>query len=173
MDGAEKLKILQANLESVVADLERKNKEAEASQRDLVQQRELVGQITKKLDGLAKRNKQLEKENARFVQARDEMVCQDVQTEPDAQLVAAEAARDAALAAAAEAEAAAAAAKSTAAKQVEEESTKAHAAAQGGLQAAQAAVSAAEAKASASEAALAVEVEKVAEAEKAAEARET
>ena len=111
MESKEQLKILQANLESVVADLEVKTKAAEGAQRELAQQRDLVSQITKKLDGLAKRNKQLEKENARFLNARDEMVASEVQTEPDALLVAAETQREAAVAAAQETEAAAAAAR--------------------------------------------------------------
>ena len=114
--GSEKLKILQANLESVVAQLEAKTKEADGAHRDAAMQKELTAQMTKKLDVVAKRNKQLEKENARFVSARDEMLATAVQTEPDALLVDAEAARDAALAAARDAEARAASEKAAAAE---------------------------------------------------------
>ena len=170
--SAMKLKILQANLESVVGDLNSKTKECDAAQKDLLHQRELVGQIDKKLNALAKTNKQLEKENARFLRARDEMVGCEVQTEPDAVLVAAEAVRDVAVAAKSEAEAAAALAWTEAATQVEEERSKAQAATRAELEVARAAVAAAEAKVAESEAARAASAAEVEEARTAAGGKE-
>ena len=89
-DLEEKCKILKMNLESVVNELEAKTKQCEAAMKEVKSQQDLVGQMAKKLDIVTKRNKQVEKENARFVTARDEMVAAEVQTEPDAQLVAAQ-----------------------------------------------------------------------------------
>ena len=71
------------------------------------EQRELAVAMTKKLDVVAKKNKQLEKENTRFVVARDEKVPGECQTDPDAVLVAAQAEAKAAKAAEAAAKAAA------------------------------------------------------------------
>ena len=47
---AAKLRLLQANLESVVGQLDMKTKEAEAASQEAATQKALVQQITKKLD---------------------------------------------------------------------------------------------------------------------------
>ena len=102
-DVEEKARILQANLEEVVNQLEAKTKQCTEAMKELKSQQDLVAQMAKKLDVVTKRNKQVEKENARILAARDEMVSSTVQTEPDAQLLAAR--EDAAKAEAAAAEA--------------------------------------------------------------------
>lgn len=86
-DAAELRKILQANLESVVNQLEVKTKECDGMTKEVATQQALVVQLTKKLDVVSKRNKQVEKENARFVTARDELVSAETQTDPDALLL--------------------------------------------------------------------------------------
>ena len=97
-----KIKVLQASLESAVNELKKKTEEAAARSKELAEQKDLVGQIDKKLNALAKENKLLVQANDRFKRARDEMVSCEVQTDADALLVAAEAARDTAVAALAE-----------------------------------------------------------------------
>uniref|UniRef100_A0A7S0J2M8 Uncharacterized protein n=1 Tax=Calcidiscus leptoporus TaxID=127549 RepID=A0A7S0J2M8_9EUKA len=91
MSAGDTTRLMQANLESVVEQLKQKTEEAEAAKRDAAKQKELVIQITKKLDSVSKRNKALEKENMRNAAARETRTESGVQTEPDAQLVAAEA----------------------------------------------------------------------------------
>ena len=60
-DQAEKVAILQASLQSLSATLEAKTKEAETMTKEAKEQRELAAAMTKKLDVVAKKNKQLEK----------------------------------------------------------------------------------------------------------------
>ena len=81
----------QANLESVVSQLGAKTNEATAAAQEAVTQRAFVQQITKKLDVLSRRCKTLEQENTRMCEARAEMIEAEVQTEPDAVLLRAQA----------------------------------------------------------------------------------
>ena len=88
---AAKVRMLQANLEHMVGQLEAANKETAAAVADASKQRELVGQITKKLDSVSKKNKALEKDAQRILSSREHMVSTEVQSEPDAVLLAAHA----------------------------------------------------------------------------------
>ena len=103
MDPSEQMRMLQKNLESVVQQLSDKTTECAAATKEATSQRDLATAMTKKLDTVAKRNKQLEKDNARFATARDEMVSAEVQTDPDERLISAQ--EQAAAAVAAEGEA--------------------------------------------------------------------
>ena len=83
---AAKLLILQANLESLVGQLDAKTNEVTAATQEAATQKALVQQITKKLDVLSKRCKTLEQENTRMCEAQVGRVEAEVQTEPDAVL---------------------------------------------------------------------------------------
>eukprot|EP00966_Prymnesium_polylepis_P131107 3032169-Prymnesium_polylepis.1 len=88
-DAREHMRMMQANMEGMMGQLDLKTKEAAAAVAEASKQRELVAQITKKLDTVSKRNKQLEKESQRAAEARSTMVSTEVQCDPDARLVAA------------------------------------------------------------------------------------
>ena len=81
----------QANLESVVGQLDAKTNEVAAATQEAATQKALVQQITKKLDVLSKRCKTLEQENTRMAEAQVGRVEAEVQTEPDAVLLRAQA----------------------------------------------------------------------------------
>ena len=81
----------QANLESVVGQLDAKTNEVTAATQEAATQKAFVQQITKKLDVLSKRCKTLEQENTRMCEAQVGMVETEVQTEPDAVLLRAQA----------------------------------------------------------------------------------
>ena len=81
----------QANLESVVEQLGAKTNEATAAAQEVAAQKAFVQQITKKLDVLSRRCKTLEQENTRMCEARVGMIEAEVQTEPDALLLRAQA----------------------------------------------------------------------------------
>lgn len=168
MNDAEKLKVLQANLESVVQQLEAKTKEAAAAVKDSKTNGELAAAMTKKLDTVSKRNKQLEKDNARFLAARDGMAAVEVQTDPDARLLEAQA--QAAAAAAAEVEAHTAAKQEVAAaeKAAAEALDASRQAAATDLEAAKTALAAAEARAIAADESAAVAMAAAEEAKTAA-----
>ena len=89
MDAGVKLGILQKNLEEVVAQLGEREPEASAAQADATASRDLVNQLTKKLDVVSRRKKALEKEHARAAAAREEAVHACSQTDEDAYLLAA------------------------------------------------------------------------------------
>ena len=89
MDAGVKLGILQKNLEEVVAQLGEREREASAAQADATASRDLVNQLTKKLDVVSRRNKALEKEQARAAAAREGAVHACAQTDEDARLLAA------------------------------------------------------------------------------------
>lgn len=80
---AAKLQMLQANLESMVIQLESKTKEAGVMAAEAAKQRELVTQLTRKLDVISKRNKVLEKETQRAAMAREGMMSASVQCDSD------------------------------------------------------------------------------------------
>ena len=81
----------QANLESVVGQLDAKTNEVTAATQEAATQKAFVQQITKKLDVLSKRCKTLEQENTRMCEAKVGMMEAEVQTEPDAVLLQAQA----------------------------------------------------------------------------------
>lgn len=79
-----------------MSQLDAKTKEAAAASKEALNQKALAQQITKKLDVLSKKVKTLEQENTRLVEARLPGQEVEVQTEPDAVLLQAEAATAAA-----------------------------------------------------------------------------
>ena len=85
----QQISALQANLSSLVQQLDAKTAEAKTAAADAAKQRELVQQITKKLDVLAKQNKTLQKESAQHAAAREHQTEAAAQTDEDARLVAA------------------------------------------------------------------------------------
>ena len=71
--------------------MDAKTSEVAAATQEAATQKALVQQITKKLDVLSKRCKTLEQENTRMAEAQVGRVEAEVQTEPDAVLLRAQA----------------------------------------------------------------------------------